>query len=574
MRRPVIAQIAVASVLLLPVLILGETFTFSDYLNHVWTAQFSGQFTAGNLYPRWLDSSFSGMGAPSFYYYPPAFFVIASLVHALSLATIPTQYLIPIAAFIVSAASGGAMYALLRRHANASVAMIGGICYQALPYHLTDFYVRGALGEYTAYAFMPLIVLGMARVSRSERGGGALLCGSYAGLIYSHLPTTVLFSSALPAYALFLAITAKPDWKARGVLLAKLSALLVVGMAIAAAYLVPALALLPYMSPSELWAPVYLPDAWFIWKMDTWPLKQYNASMIALSCAMAIPSAHILVAERKDRPDGGEASFWAAVSLVSFPLILGLIPSYWQIGPIQKVQFPFRLLAVQEFAFVSSCALFVRRRPLALRTPVWFAAAAILVAASLPLAYHASAQLSVIPSRGEAAREGWESTFRDFDGFLPPQFYGDRDPRISFDKDHEKGDARFSLFATDKLARLANLPEARLADDQGKADAERVGSSLRVDVVASHADTLVLRKFYFPGWIAKDGQGRDIDAQPTSDGLVSFGIPEGSARYWITPGLPDVARASSAVSILSAAGLAIAAALSLRKRNDRRVPLR
>ena len=115
----VLLQLAVAFVLFLPVLILGENFSHSDRFNHVWVTQFSNQFLLGDLYPRWLDDSFARLGAPAFYYYPPAFYWLAAFVHATSFGTIPADYQIPIAGALASFASGLSFFSLLRERVDA-----------------------------------------------------------------------------------------------------------------------------------------------------------------------------------------------------------------------------------------------------------------------------------------------------------------------------------------------------------------------------------------------------------------------------------------------------------------------
>ena len=44
---------------------------------------------------------------------------------------------------------------------NHKAAILSSLAYLFSLYHLTDIYIRGALGEVTAMAFLPLIVSGM-----------------------------------------------------------------------------------------------------------------------------------------------------------------------------------------------------------------------------------------------------------------------------------------------------------------------------------------------------------------------------------------------------------------------------
>jgi hypothetical protein len=459
------------------------------------------------------------------------------------------------------------MFALLRRFVDGRLAIIGGIAYQAAPYHLVDFYVRGALAECTAYVFVPLVILGMTRLSRSEKGGAMLLSLSYAGLIYSHLPTTVLFSSVLPAFAIFLAFTTSTDSRARAMFLLKTAALLVLGMAVAAAYLVPALALLPYMSERELWAPVYQPQTWLIWNFASWPLQTFNSSLMGLAFAMFLPAAFLLATRRSVPGAPREMLFWAGVTVVSLPVMLGLIPWYWQIDPISKVQFPFRLMLVCDFAFVFSCTLYVAQRGLDLRRLPWAPAIVVMLAACVPLAHTGVSQLSVVPSRAALARATWEATDRDFDGFVPPQFYAARDPGLDFDRDRDPADSRYSAYATRALPMLEALPQTRLEGTEGNVSADVSGSKLVLAVNAKQPGAIVLRRFYFPDWIASDQDGHRLEGEPTPDGLVRFSVPAGTGRYVVAQDLPPSAQLGLAVSAAALLALVIGYVASRGRRN-------
>ncbi len=60
--RPSLILAAAAVLLLAPSLVLGTLITHSSPQNLTWAAQFSEQFRAGILYPRWMPLSFDGLG--------------------------------------------------------------------------------------------------------------------------------------------------------------------------------------------------------------------------------------------------------------------------------------------------------------------------------------------------------------------------------------------------------------------------------------------------------------------------------------------------------------------------------
>ncbi len=61
-------------------------------------------------------------------------------------------------------------------------------------WRLTDLLSREAVGEYSAFAFLPLIVLGLARIHRDEKKvrGSILICAGMTGLFMTHLLSVVM----------------------------------------------------------------------------------------------------------------------------------------------------------------------------------------------------------------------------------------------------------------------------------------------------------------------------------------------------------------------------------------------
>ena len=127
----------------------------------------------------------------------------------------------------------------------------------AAPYHLADFYGRGALAEACAIALIPLLALGLKRVA--EGRGIALAALAYAALIATHLPLALLASLFLVApYALVLA-------KGRPRALLAFAPPLALGIGLSAIYLLPALALERYRDAAVLWSDQLLrPDHWLL----------------------------------------------------------------------------------------------------------------------------------------------------------------------------------------------------------------------------------------------------------------------------------------------------------------------
>lgn len=82
--------------------------------------------------------------------------------------------------------SGFTMYCFLKKLTiDKNIGAIGAILYITMPYHLTDLYVRNALGEFLSYIFVPLVFLGLYNLFNKEKKDWLLVIGS-VGLIITH----------------------------------------------------------------------------------------------------------------------------------------------------------------------------------------------------------------------------------------------------------------------------------------------------------------------------------------------------------------------------------------------------
>ena len=90
--------------------------------------------------------------------------------------------------------SGYFMYKFINNFMeNNNVALLSAILYMSFPYHLTDLYIRNALGEYASFMFIPLVFLGLYNIFYTSEKHYYLSIGAIGLIITHNLSTLIVF---------------------------------------------------------------------------------------------------------------------------------------------------------------------------------------------------------------------------------------------------------------------------------------------------------------------------------------------------------------------------------------------
>ena len=268
--------------------------------------------------------------------------------------------------------SGVFMYLFASSIAGVYLGLVSSLLYVYAPYHAVNIYVRGAVGEYYAYAFLPLLAYGIYRIfaykPKSVQKFFLILPGIFGlwGILLSHnifgLITLYLLAS-LFAVSLFLFIFKK----LQSIKLVLLSALIVWGISLSAFFILPAFSERNFTDVNTLFTGgsnfadhfVYFSQLWD----SPWGFAG-SAPLLSDGLSFKIGKLHIIIAVFslvyfiyllvKKRLETAQSVFY---SMVIFSAIISLLMTlpvsdiiYRNLPFLKFVQYPWRFLNLALFA--------------------------------------------------------------------------------------------------------------------------------------------------------------------------------------------------------------------------------
>lgn len=170
------------------------------------------QSLADGMFPvRWVSDLGYGYGYPIFSFYAPLAYYVGAAFMALGLsAVVATKLMIGLGLVL----AGVSMYILAKEFWGVKGGIVASVFYALAPYHGTNVYVRGAISEMWAYAFIPLAFYGVWKFSKS-RHWQYFLIGSIgvAGIILSHNLTAMMVIPFLVLLSIILAFINRHEGK-------------------------------------------------------------------------------------------------------------------------------------------------------------------------------------------------------------------------------------------------------------------------------------------------------------------------------------------------------------------------
>lgn len=201
----------------------------------------------GQFPVRWVADLGYGYGYPIFNFYSPLPYYLGGFLNLIGLdALLATKLMMGLGILL----SGIFMYFLAKEFWGEIGGVVAGLFYTYAPYHALDIYVRGAVGEFWAMAFLPLMALGFYKAIRQKQWRWVIV-GSfgYTGVILSHNLTAMMVTPFLIVALIIFSFNAYKRKKLYAIRYALYAFLF--GLGLSAFYWLPAILEMGYTNVSS-----------------------------------------------------------------------------------------------------------------------------------------------------------------------------------------------------------------------------------------------------------------------------------------------------------------------------------
>lgn len=361
--------------MLLPTFFLGIP-SGHDFEFHVnsWMEVLS-QWRLGIFYPRWAALAHFAYGEARFIFYPPASWMLGAALGSF----LPWKIVPGVFEWIALTLSGCSMFLLARRFLPRRDAIFAAALYAANPYHIILVYWRSDFAELLVSALLPLLLLVILRADRECRKAILPLSLIVAAAWLTNIPAAVMLTYTL---GLLLGVVSVLRRSARP--LAAGAIALILGLALAAFYVLPVLYEQSWVEIAQVLSPGVRPQDNFLFtSLNNSDHDRFNLLISLVSVTEIILLAIFWFRSRVGRTRSEEfwwlLTIWSAASASLLFSVTGLL--YRFLPELRYVQLPLRWLLCLNVGF----ALFVT-----IASKRWWvrALACLIMATALICAWH------------------------------------------------------------------------------------------------------------------------------------------------------------------------------------------
>ncbi len=185
----------VALIIMIPLFVQGNYHMGDDSEYHV--ANILALINSHKFYPNdVMPNLFENYGIAIRQFYPVLGHSIGAIISIIFGLNVFVS--LKITSLLILFLSGISMYYLsLNLSGKKNIALFSSIVYMLFPYHLSDIYIRDALGESLLFIFIPMIINGLLYLFNDKKKFLLLFCTGYILGMLSHLTLMIYFTLLL-----------------------------------------------------------------------------------------------------------------------------------------------------------------------------------------------------------------------------------------------------------------------------------------------------------------------------------------------------------------------------------------
>lgn len=532
----------VVAISLLPIIIIFTTadlpHTHDGMVHLPRMAAYYKALTGGQILPRWANDLNYGYGMPlfNFMYHTPYF--LSSILIMAKFSLVLTFKLVIALSFLLSAIT---MFAFARElFADNRKAFVVTIFYQFAPFRLVEVLVRGSFGEMYTYAFLPLVLFGITKLSKKPTFPYLLLTAIATGfLIISHNSISLIFFGLISLFLLFF-VKKKH--------LAYASIALILGLLLASFYWLPALLEHKYTLGDLYMKDIFrthFPSLANFFIPNFLNTENFQTGGVSVQFGFfhvvaLLAGIHVLLTKKVDSTVRKITIFSFVLIGVSLFFMQPVSIIFWEkISLLRQFQFPWRLLSVTS---VATSLLAVNFFSYSLCKKKWIFMSVIILTI-ISTAYYWYPPLGFDKITNE--REFWDYP-------LTTTYFGETD--VIWSAGPAKNFATYQMEPTEGIVRVSNIIKHQTVHT-AVADAKTDGR-------------LVDNTQYFPGWRAYVNNVKvPIEFQdPNYRGLITFPVPKGTSQIRIAYERSGIEQISEQISSITVVFFVVISIISIRKK--------
>lgn len=475
-------------------------------------------FHDGQIPCRWVPDAGYGYGYPQFIFYSPLPYYFMEIFHLLGFSFLASVKIGFIGSFVFSALS---MFLFARALFGNLGGLVSAVFYIYAPYRASDVYSRGAVGEFWALVFLPLILWSIFNLVKKYRQRQAFIFFSLSlsGLLLTHNLTTIAFAPIALIWALLCLVYFR-DKKAIKPLI--LSGLL--GLGLSAFFTLPLVIEKPWVHLDSMISgyfnylahyvsigQMFLRGHWGYGSSELGPHDDLSFSIGPTHWLILVLSVALLFSQKiysKNKFIFFSSFFFTVTFLFSVFMAHSKSTFVWQALPfLAYFQFPWRFLTLSVLStsiLAGVPILLIKKHHLA----PYFTAAIIFITVFFNSRLFRPSQILPITDADKFAPESWDhqATMSIYDylpvsASQPPSQAALPQPRVI------SGNANFSHFTQGTNWQQGNF------------------------TVTSANATIQLQQFYYPGFsLTLDGQDQNF-SYDNQLGLITFNTSSGPHEF-------------------------------------------